>query len=185
MKQFNLIKKEIGKQLKKSEIKIDYDHAQLTWKWILKQKPNADIPLQLAALAHDYDRSFPDRERVDNHNTYEEYKQAHAKKSAQMVADLMTKHNFAPDAIKNVRYLIENHEIGGDGDLQILTNADSLSYFEGSVPFYRQRHSEEETKDKITFMYKRTSKSIHKFIKQIKFKDKEVNKLYQDTISNL
>lgn len=185
MKQFNLIKKEIERQLKKSSNEIDYEHSQLAWKWVLKQKPDADISLQLAALAHDYDRSFPEGERPNYHDTYEQYKQAHAKKSAQMVADLMMKYNFALNDIKKVSYLIENHELGGEGDLQILTDADSLAYFEDAVPFYRRTHNKEDTKSKIIFMYKRTSKNARKLIDQIKFKDEELNKLFQDTISNL
>jgi len=185
MKQFDLIKKEIEEQLKKSEIEIDYEHSQLAWKWVLKQKPDADIPLQLAALAHDYDRSFSDRERSSYHDTYEQYKQAHAKKSAQMAADLMAKHNFSPNDIKKVKHLIENHELGGEGDLQILTDADSLAYFEGAVPFYRRMNTEDKTKSKIVFMYKRMSENARKLINKIKFEDEELNKFYLDTINNL
>jgi HD superfamily phosphohydrolase YqeK len=186
MKNFDLIKKEIESQLKKSELELDNEHSQLTRKWVLKQKPDADIPLQIAALAHDYERSFPNRERSESYNSYEQYKQVHAKKGAKMVADLMMKYNFSSDDIKKVKYLIENHEVGGsDGDLQILTNADSLSYFEGSVPWYRKTHSEKQTVDKIVFMYKRMSKNVRKFIEQVKFEDKELNKLYQNAINNL
>ncbi len=185
MENFVLIKKEIENQLKKSEFD-ENAHSQLAWKWVLKQKPDADIPLQIAILAHDYERSFPDRERRENYESYEKYKQVHAEKSARMVASLMSKFNFPSDDIKKVEYLIKNHEVGGnDNDLQILTDSDSLSYFEGSVPWYRKTHSEEQTRDKIIFMYRRMSKGARKFIEQIKFEDKDLNELYQKTVSNL
>jgi len=177
MDKFDLIKKEIEEQIKKSEIEADYEHSQLTWKWVFKQKPKADAALQLAALAHDYDRSFPDRERSDHYDTYKQYKQAHAKKSAQIVTDLMLKYNFAPDEIKKVKYLIENHEIGGDGDLQTLTNADSLAYFNYNIPSYLKRNGKDKTRVKIQFMYNRLSDKAKELVNQIKYSNKEIESL--------
>ena len=185
MNKFDLIKKKIEDQIKLSEIEIDFMHSQLTLKWVLFLKPDADILLQIAALGHDYDRSFPDRERSKFHSTYEAYKQAHAKKSAQLIVDLMKENDFAPEEINRTRELIENHEVGGEDDLQILTDADSLAFFEGNVPSYRKTHSEEDTKSKIIFMYKRISENGKNFLNQIKFEDEELNKLYQNTINNL
>lgn len=182
---FDSIGEKIENQLKKSEEKTDFMHSQLTLKWVLILKPDADIPLQIAALGHDYDRSFPDRERPKFYKTYKEYKQAHAQKSARMISDLMKIGGFTPGEINRTRKLIENHEVGGDGDLQILTDADSLAFFEWNIPYYRKAHSEEDTKNKIIFMYERMSKNGRVFLGQIKFEDEELKRLYQSAISGL
>lgn len=185
MKRVDIIRNLIEVQLKLSEVKIDYMHSELTLKWALKLKSDADISLQIAAIGHDYERSFPDRERSKDYNTYDQYKNSHALKSAKMIVELMDANYFSVEEIEKTKKLIENHEIGGKGDLQVLTDADSLAFFEWNIPDYIETHSIEETKKKIIFMYKRISKNAKWFLNQITFEDNVLEKLYKETIKNI
>lgn len=183
---FDLIRREIENQIKESEVKNDFEHAQLTWKWTMQLKSDADVSLQIAAIGHDYERSFPERERPESHESYEKYKQIHAKKSGQMIADLMRTHNFSKEEIEKTKNLVENHETGGKEDLQILADADSLAFFEKGLSTYRRIRTSKETCQKIIFMYRRLSENSKKILKShSQFEDKETEKLYHEIIDNL
>lgn len=183
MTKFNLVKREVGKLTKKSFVKEDYIHSQNVWKWTLKLKPDADIALQIAALGHDIDRSFPERRiKRENFESYDEYKKQHASVSAKIMNELLRKFNFDKKIIDKVGLLVENHEVGGKGDVEILKEADSITFFEYNLPFYRETHTLRETKDKIKFMYKRLSVKAQKLINQIKFKDEFFSELIRESV---
>jgi len=184
MNEFNLIKKEIEKLTKKSFVKQDYIHSQSVWKWVLRLKPDADIALQIAALGHDIDRCFEDKGiKREDYEIYDEYKKQHALTSAKIMCELLKKFGFEKEIIDKVNLLVKNHEIGGEGDLEILKEADSITFFEYNLPFYRKTHTLKETKDKIKFMYTRLNEKAKKLIDKIKFEDKDINNLFQETIS--
>jgi hypothetical protein len=177
MTKFDLVFEEISKITKNAADKTEYGHSQSVWQWVLKLKPDADIALQIAALGHDIDRSFEDyRKMKAKYATYDEYKKAHALLSAQITCDILKKHNFDRAMIEKVKHLIENHEIGGEGDVAILTEADSMTFF-NNLQHYRDTHTEKETIDKIKFMYNRLSTKAKKLVNQIKFKDQELSAL--------
>ena len=185
MEKFNLVFEEISKITKNAMDKTEYGHSQSVWQWVLKLKPDADIALQIAALGHDIDRSFEDFRKVKSkYATYDEYKKAHALLSAKIICDILIKHNFDRKTIDKVKYLIENHEIGGEGDVAILTEADSITFF-NNLSHYREMHTEKETIDKIKFMYKRLSDKAKKLVKQIRIKDPELFGLVKSSISEL
>ncbi len=185
MTKFDLVFEEISKITKNAADKTEYGHSQSVWQWVLKLKPDADIALQIAALGHDIDRSFEDyRKMKARYATYDEYKKAHALLSAKITCDILIKHNFDKATIDKVKHLIENHEIGGEGDVETLTEADSMTFF-NNLRHYRDTHTEKETIDKIKFMYKRLSAKAKKLVNQIKFKDQELSNLVEESISEL
>ncbi len=180
---FKLIKKEIERLTKKSFVKEDYVHSQSVWRWVLKLKPNSDIALQIAALGHDIDRSFKEKRiKRENFRNYNTYKKQHALTSAKILCELLERFNFDKELIKRVKYLVEHHETGGDSDVEILKQADSLTFFEYNLPFYRKTHTLKQTKDKIKFMYIRLPKKAKQLVNKIKFKDKEIEELFKGAI---
>ena len=180
MDKFNLIVEEIKKITKNATDKTEYDHSQWVWQWVLKLKPEADSALQIAALGHDIDRSFEDqRKRRQYFAIYDEYKKEHALLSAQIMCDLLRKHNFDETMMDKVKHLIENHEVGGEGDVEILKEADSITFF-NSLLHYRQTHNQAETIAKIKFMYDRLNDNAKLMVKQIDFKNAELIKLFQE-----
>lgn len=190
MSKFNIIKQEIEEIFKSSDCANPFDkekdpnHSKITLEWVLKLKPTASDELKIAALGHDIDRAMEKRRiKKENFDNYEDYKKEHAKESAKIVSEILKKHNCENKFIEKVKYLIENHEIGGSGDVDILKEADSLTFFNWDIYFYIKDKGHEKTKDKVKFMYKRLSEKAKKLVKEIKFKDRKIQDLVNETIS--
>jgi hypothetical protein len=184
---FEKLKNEILEILKKSPIENDPVHAQLVHKWVLKLKPDADEALEISALAHDIDRAITGITEKDltDYSKIDDFKKEHAKRSAQFISEILRNHNYSEDVIIKVVKLVENHEVGGDPETNILRNADSISYFEGNIPIYLKRNGRDRTKGKIKFMYKRIPEDIKTLVDGLSFKDKEVEALIQEAISEI
>lgn len=176
MDKFELVKKEIEKITKSAPLKIEYPHSQSVYNLVLKLKPDASIPLKIAALGHDIDRSLL-KERIkpeDFPNNYAEYKKQHSIKSAKIISELMKKYLFDNSEIEKAKFIIENHEVGGKGDVEILKEADSISFFKDNLSYYKEKYPL-HFKGKINFMYSRLSekgkKLVLHLIKESKLKD--------------
>ena len=182
MSKYKEIKKKIDELTKKAPHEIEYVHSQSVLKWVLKLKPNTDVALKIAALGHDIDRSVSGRIKAGDFGSYEEYKKQHALRSAKIISELMGKLNFDKKTLEKTRFLIENHEVGGGGDVEILKEADSLSFFENNLKHYKKINPD-YVKDKIRFMYDRLSKKARKMVLEIKFQNEELKNLVMETTS--
>lgn len=182
MDKFTQLKELIGEIIKRSETKIDYQHSLSTRNWVLKLDPNASEELQIAALAHDIDRAIPPRVYQQKGERYKDYKQKHAKRSAELIAKLMKESGYASESIVKVVHFVENHEVGGDEEINMLTDADSISYFTNNIESYLASKGNDLTRDKIKFMYVRSSERAKKIIAKLQF-DSSYNKLIHDTIT--
>ena len=181
------MKAEILQILKKSPIENDPVHAQLVLKWVLKLKPDADEALQISALAHDIDRAMTGITEKDlkDYSKIDDFKKEHAKRSAQFISEILRQHNYSESVIGKVAKLVENHEVGGDEETNILRDSDSISYFEGNIPTYLKRNGRDRTKEKIQFMYKRIPENIKTLVDELFFEDKEVEALIKEAISEI
>lgn len=184
MDKFDLVRKEIESILPNSPLDFELKHAELVLKLVLKLNPNADESLKIAALSHDIDRAITKITEKDlkDYSKIEMFKKEHAIRSAKLICDILTKYNYPKKFIGKVNHLVENHEVGGDEDSNILMDADSLAYFDYNIPSYLKRNGGERTKEKIKFMYKRLSPKAKKLVGQIKFKDKEIAELIKESI---
>jgi len=186
-----LVKAEIERVLENSDCanpsnrEKDPKHSKLVLEWVLRLKPDADEALQIAALGHDIDRAI-ERRRVkkENFKSYEEYKKEHAKESAKITCELLEKHSFEKSFVSKVRFLIENHEVGGSEEAEILKEADSLAFFNFDIYYYLKDRGNKKTKEKIRFMYERLSEKAKVLVNQVKFKDKEVKNIVKESITN-
>jgi hypothetical protein len=187
MSRFDILKSEIDSILPKSPFKIELKHSEMVLKWVLKLKPNADEALKISAIAHDIDRAITGITEKDlkDYSKIDSFKKEHAIRSAKFTCDIMQKHKYRQEIIEKVKHLIENHEEGGDDETNILTNADSIAYFEYNIPSYMERNGRERTKEKIKFMYKRLSEPGKLMIHQLHFDDKSVEKLFLEAISEI
>jgi len=162
------INNEILKILSHSAIPEDYEHALNVLKWVNRLKPDADFPLRIASIGHDIERALPEQKvRRMNFLSYDDFKRAHAENSAKIVNEILSMYPIAQDVIERVHYLIANHEFGKDGDLDltILKDADSLSFFEISLPYYFLREGEKETYFRMQWGYTRMSGRAKRFLK--------------------
>lgn len=186
----NLMKKierEIENVIRKSEIPEDYPHAKNVREWVLRLEPDADIALQIAALAHDIERSASNRKTLkDNFKDYDDFKKAHSLNSVKMTLEILNKFHLNKVMKDKVKYLIENHEFGSedDSELSVLRNADSLSFFEVNLPFYFQRNGKDDTFFRMKWGYKRLSEKAKNFIRKFKYEDEILNNLLRKCIEN-
>ena len=184
MNKFDFVLEDIKKITEDAADKTEYGHLYSVWQWVFKLKPDADIALQLPALGHDIDRSIENRRKKrEDFATYDEYKKEHALLSAQIMCEILRKHDFEETTIAKVKNLIENHEVGGEGDVEILKEADSITYF-NNLSHYRQTHTQQETIDKIKFMYDRLNDKAKSMVNQIDFKNTELTKLFKEATNN-
>ncbi len=167
MNVFKNIESEIERIISKSEIPEDSQHSRNTRAWVLRLKPEADIALQIAALGHDIERSITELKiKREHYIDYNEFKMAHARNSAKVLDDLLSKYDLNETIRCKVSYLVTHHEFGGNSEENILKDADSISYFDVNLPFYFQRNSKGETAFRIMWGYQRLSdeaKSCKKF----------------------
>lgn len=181
-KLFHSLKAEILKIFTDKNLATDPAHSLNTYKWVKKLNPNASEELQIAALTHDIDRAIdPMIIRKDN-ESYDHYKVRHALRSSQLIADLMIKHDYPKNSINKTSLLVKNHEVGGDKDMNTLTDADSISYFDVNIDWYYEMKGPKITKDKIIFMYQRISPRAKKIVNSLKFKNPEIQKIFKESL---
>jgi hypothetical protein len=182
---FGLLRMEIEKIISKSAVEEDPGHSVLTLKWVLKFKPDADEALMIAALAHDIDRAVNGTMDVASPPGLNEMERAveHAIRSANITSKLMKNLGYDEEIISRVRYLIEHHIKGGDEEANMLVSADSLSFFEHNIYYYIKAKGIEKTKKKVRWMFNKMSDKTKKLAKQIKFREKEVKKLFKEAIT--
>jgi hypothetical protein len=186
VKQFESIKKEVFGLLPQSPITFEVKHAELVLEWLLKLKPDADECFQIAAFSHDIDRAITKITEKDckDYSQIDEFKKAHALRSAGFIGEIMQKHGCTAQGIAKVKHLVENHEVGGDPDTDTLMTADSLAYFEYNIPGYQKRYGRDATKKKIRFMYDRLSPEAQQMVEQMKFSEPTVGELVRETIGD-
>lgn len=177
MSNYDLVKKEVEAILLNSPLDFELKHSELVLKWVLKLKPNADEALKIAAISHDIDRAMTGITEKDlkDYSKINEFKKEHSIRSAKFICDILKKHEYSVDIISKVKHLVENHEFGGDPETDILTDADSLAYFDYNIPSYLKRNGEERTKEKIKFMYNRLSDNAKAMVRKIEFSNNIVN----------
>ena len=169
------IKKEIAEVISNSSIPEDLPHSRNTLEWLLKLEPDADIDLQIAALGHDIDRAIEERKirRLDYDN-YDDFKQAHANNSAVILTEIMKNCNAPQKLIDDVVHLVEHHETGYDHRVDILKNADSLSFFQINLPYYFSRNDVNETKGRFLWGYRRLSENLKSIVAEFEYSDNEL-----------
>ena len=141
-------------------VAADLDHALDTWQWLLRIAPGAPLPLQLAALFHDVERleSEADR-RVEHHAAdYQAFKDAHARRGAALAFAVLVAAGVAPRSADRARALVAAHERPGpDPELDLLNDADALSFFSLNSPGYADYFGPAQTRRKVAYTLERMS----------------------------
>ena len=91
-----------------------------------------DEGLRLAALTHDIERHFPGGPEIDLEAPPDDrrYRDAHQRRSADIVAEWLEGEGADPELVRDVRDLVLVHEWGGGSRENLLQAADSLSFLE-------------------------------------------------------
>ena len=175
---FEEIKSYIQKIISKSPVPEDLSHAENTLQWLLKIYPEADISLKIAAIGHDIERAIPERVKREDFKNYDDFKKAHAKRSAEILKKILLKFNLSDSIINKVYNLVEKHEHGGDFYSDILKDADSLSFFDNNIQYLFKREGFEKTLERAIWGYKRLSDKAKFYFRNIKHENDEINKIF-------
>lgn len=110
----------------------DAEHLRRTHAWLAVLAPEASEALRLAALTHDMERHFPGGPVADADRPPWDraYRDAHAGRSATIVAGWLREHKAPEGLIEHTAALIRLHERGGMPEADLLQAADSLSFLE-------------------------------------------------------
>ena len=168
----------------KSSIPEDPVHSRNTLEWLLKFKPDADVALRIAARGHDIERAFEYRKvKRRDYVDYDAFKEAHAEKSAKVLAGIMKEFNIHGELIDDVVSLIRRHETGGDPRADLLKYADSVSFFQVNLPLFYARNGVEETRVRCRWGLKRLSSEMETVVKEFEYEDKELSVLLENSIA--
>ncbi len=183
MSVFKKIESEIERIISKSEIPEDSQHSKNTRAWVLRLKPEADVALQIAALGHDIERSIKELKiKREHYIDYNEFKMAHARNSAKVLDDLLSKYDLNETIRYKVSNLVTHHEFGGNPEANIIKDADSISYFDVNLPFYFQRNSKGETAFRIVWGYQRLSDETKSVVRNFSYDNIELETLFRDVV---
>jgi len=150
MDNINCVKKKIEGIIKESPVPEDLIHSRNTLKWLLRLDPDADEALKIAALGHDVERAIQGRKvKREDFKNYDEFKDAHASNSAKVMTEIMKECSISKRLADDIFSLVRCHETGNTKRIDILRNADSISFFDVNLHHYFIRNSPEETKKRL------------------------------------
>ena len=179
------VKIKIESIIEKSSVPEDHKHSKNTLKWVLKLKPDADEALKIAALGHDIERAIKQRKvNRSDYKSYDEFKKAHALNSANILVEIIKEYNVSEELIDEIFFLVKNHETGNGKKTDILKYADTISFFQVNLPLYFTRNSEEETKNRVSWGYKKLPEEIKIIVSEFKYENMELNLLVKKFIND-
>ena len=184
MDNIDCVKKKIEAIIKKSPVPEDPIHSKNTLEWLLKLKPDADDALKIVALGHDIERAIKERKvRREAYKNYDEFKEAHASNSAKILAEIMKECNISTKLADDIFFLVCHHETGGTKRVDILRDADSISFFHVNLPYYFIRNGVEETKKRCLWGYRKLPDNLKEVVANFRYEDKEVEFLLKGIIA--
>ena len=184
MKDLVCLKKKIEDIIKKSSVPEDPIHSKNTLKWLLKLKPNADEALKIAALGHDIERAIEERKiKRSDYKTYDMFKDAHALNSAKIIGEIMKDCKINQELIDDVYFLVRHHERGGDNTVNVLRDADTISFFDVNLQFYFKRNDEKETKKRWLWGYNKLPINLKSIVAEFKYRDEKLKSLVDTWIA--
>lgn len=160
--------------LSKPLVRADYDHALDTWQWMLRLTPRAGLVPQLAALFHDVERLVSEADVRIEHLApcYHSFKDNHALLGARMAEELLAQVGIGAEMRWRVGHLIAHHEQPPDdpnaADLQLLNEADALSFFSLNSPGYLAYYGPEQTRRKVVYTLRRLRPAARKWLRKLR-----------------
>ncbi len=172
------VKKKIEEIILKSSVPEDPIHAKNTLQWLLRLKPDAAEALKIAALGHDIERAIEERKvRREGYKNYDEFKDAHALNSANILVEIMKECNISKKLADDIFFLVCRHETGGTRRGDVLRDADGISFFHVNLPYYFIRNDVEETKKRYLWGYRKLSNDLKKIVGEFNYPNKELKLL--------
>ena len=140
--------------------------------------------MKIAALGHDIERAIEEQKVIrKDYISYDDFKKAHALNSAEILKEMMVECNVKKELIDDVFFLVSSHETGGNRRVDVLRDADTISFFHVNLPYYSARNDVEETKGRCLWGYKKLPDNLKRVVANFRYEDKEVEFLLREIIS--
>jgi len=94
----------------------------------------------------------------------------------------MTGCNISKKLADDIFFLVCHHEIGGTRRVDILTDADSISFFHVNLPYYFIRNGAEETKKRCLWGYRKLPGNLKRVVAEFDYQNKELELLVRTCI---
>lgn len=165
--------------LDKPLVRADHDHALDVWQWMLRLDPDASRAAQVAALFHDIERLISEADARVEHRVadYDAFKRNHAARGARMTGEVLATLDLDAAVRRQAERLIALHDrvesvsavaarsgrpAGPAGartarDLELLDDADGLSFFSLNSPGFFDYYGPAHTRQKIAWTLMRLS----------------------------
>jgi hypothetical protein len=143
--------------LDKPLVRADYEHALDTWQWVLRLEPSATLAVQLAAIFHDIEKTHSelDRRSEELENVHSVFDQS-GRGGSVLVRALLRRLDAWPNLIERVAALVSGVEhLGAEDDLELLNDANALSFFSRISPSYLAYFGAEHTERKVEYTLRR------------------------------
>ena len=177
------VKEKINELIVQSSFPEEPCHSINTLEWVLKLNPDSDTALQVAAIGHDIERSFENKRiKTPDFESYDEYKQAHALNSAQILSQIMEECGVEQEMVDDVARLVAHHESGGDEREELLKNADTISFFHVCLPLFYDRKGEELTRKRCVWGYKKLPDDLKEIAAGFDYPDEELKGLVRESL---
>ena len=177
------VKKKISDVIIQSPYPEEPFHSVNTLEWVLQLRPDADEALRVAALGHDIERAFGiKRVRTADFDTFDEYKQAHALNSAQILTQIMEECGVDQNMVDDVAHLVAHHETGGDEREDVLRDADAISFFHVCLPLFYDRKGEEITRKRCVWSYKKLPGRLRRKVAEIDYMDENLRRIVEESL---
>jgi hypothetical protein len=163
-------------------VEVDLDHTLDTWQWMLRIDATASITAQLAALLHDVERleSEPDV-RIEHHAAdYQAFEDAHASRGGAWAFELLQAAGVAPVIAERVREIVTRR--GRDPEIDLLNDADALSFMSLNSSAYLDHFGPEETRRKLVYTLGRMGDRARKKLAHVRLRP-DVRALYQRAVA--
>jgi hypothetical protein len=144
--------------LEKPLVRADYNHARDVWQWLLRLEPEASLTTQIAALFHDIERLSSESDARIEHLApdYQEFKDAHARKGAELTNAALADAGVGERISVRVAEIVAGHERqSNDAEVALLNDADALSFFSLNSPGYADYFGPQQTAKKIAYTWNR------------------------------
>jgi hypothetical protein len=158
---------DLGKPL----VRADFDHALDVWQWVLQLRRDASEGLQIAALFHDVERLSSEPERRIEHQAgdYLAFKRRHAAEGARrLAAELHALGYSEPEREHACRLVREHEQPGDDPELNLLNDADGLSFFALNSPGYLAYFGAEQTRKKVAYTLRRMGERARSLLQHVR-----------------
>jgi hypothetical protein len=158
--------------LSRPRVRLDHEHALDAWQWLLRLEPDADLVLQIAALFRDVARLDADPpEAPPPEADYESHRRAHAERGRKLLQEVLCGLELDPLECSRAEELVKKSAgAGREFELQLLHDAEALSFFALTSWAFGRYFGAEHTRRKAIYTLRRMSPRARRLLARVELR---------------